>query len=369
MAQIKAILAEQSKSGGASTPYQTRISFSMAWQGNDPYTQEVAVEDATENSRVDLHPMATTLMQLTEDGVSALYIENNDGTFTANAVGGPPSIPMAMLATVEEVDPAPDQLPNTMILSKTSISLDNTTPSDTFTINGDYDGIVTVTSSNASVATVSLSGNVVTVTGVKSGTATITVSATGGNYTAASKTCSVTCSFIQDGEYGSKVISGTKTKGSTVKFDGIEWIVANVSGSTYTLMKKVISEKGTFGSSTTYSGSNAASWCSTFQNAMSANALSVVNSKTKQSVTAKVWLPLKSDVESWTDSSNPTSNDWYTMRKWTAGDSTDPTTSYGYWCCDPSGSSFVWNIRCNGGFGGDGPSYTRGFRPCIEVTQ
>ena len=260
---------------------------------------------------------------------------------------------------------------NTMSLSKTSITLNSTTKSTTFTISGNYDGTLSVSSDNTSVVTVSRSGSTVTVSSVNdtNGTATVTVSASGGNYTAASKTCSVTCSFIEDGEYGSKVISGTKTKGSTVKFDGIEWIVANVSGSTYTLMKKVISEKGTFGSSTTYSGSNAASWCSTFQNAMSANALSVVNSKTKQSVTAKVWLPLKSDVQSWTDSNDPTSNDWYTMRKWTAGDSTDPTSSYAYWCCDPDNSSAVWRISYNGYFGYNTPSTAFGFRPCIEVTQ
>lgn len=55
MAQIKAILAEQSKSGSASAkPYQTRISFSTSWQGSDPYTQVVTVEDFNRPGWLDL---------------------------------------------------------------------------------------------------------------------------------------------------------------------------------------------------------------------------------------------------------------------------------------------------------------------------
>ena len=118
MAQIKAILTEQNKSDGTSTPYQTHINFSTSWQGSDPYTQEVTVKNATENSRVDLHPDASMLAQLAEDKVSALYVENRNGTFTANATGGPPSTSMRMLATVTEVTPeptAPDYLVNPTI--------------------------------------------------------------------------------------------------------------------------------------------------------------------------------------------------------------------------------------------------------------
>ena len=60
------------------------------------------------------------------------------------------------------------------------------------------DGAISATSSNTGVATVSVSGNTVTVTKVGQGSATITVSvAEGTNHTApASKTCTVTTSFI-----------------------------------------------------------------------------------------------------------------------------------------------------------------------------
>jgi len=176
---------------------------------------------------------------------------------------------------------------------------------------------------------------------------------------------------IGDGEYGSSKIAGTLEKGQFVKFDGQDWIVANVSGSTYTLMLKKMTETTAFGSSTTYSGSTIASKCTTFQNAMSANALSVVNSKTVQSFTAKVWIATKSDIESWTDTANPTSSAWSGIRKWSGTTEDDYAVSgiYTYWCSDLDGSSFVWEAENQGNFGSSAPAAVFGFRPCIEVTQ
>lgn len=85
-------------------------------------------------------------------------------------------------------------------LSKTSITLNSSTKSTTFTVTRAGDGAITVTSSDTSVATVSLSGNTVTVSSVndKTGTATITVSvAAGTNHNApANKTCSVSAEFL-----------------------------------------------------------------------------------------------------------------------------------------------------------------------------
>lgn len=85
-------------------------------------------------------------------------------------------------------------------ISKTSITLNSSTTSTTFTVTRSGNGTISVSSNNTSVATVSLSGTTVTVKSVNStsGSATITVSvAAGTNYTApASKTCSVTASFM-----------------------------------------------------------------------------------------------------------------------------------------------------------------------------
>lgn len=172
------------------------------------------------------------------------------------------------------------------------------------------------------------------------------------------------------GEYGSNVISGTLTKGSYVRFDGIDWIIANVSGNTYTLMLKRMTETTVFGSSLDYNGSTIAYKCTTFQNAMSANALSVVNSKTVQSVTAKVWIATKANIVSWTDSSYPTSDSWSGIRKWAANADTEFSNNINYyWCSDPYTSSMVWDINCEGGFNAYYPSAAYGFRPCIEVVQ
>ena len=175
------------------------------------------------------------------------------------------------------------------------------------------------------------------------------------------------------GEYGSKVISGTKTKGSFVRFDGKDWIVANVSGNTYILMLKKMTETTTFGSSTSYSGSTIASKCTTFQNAMSVEALSVVNSKTVQGVTAKVWIAQKTDIVNWTDNNDPTSSAWSGIRRWTGSSEDDYAVKgiYNCWCSNPYNSSYVWCIAYSGYFGGNftDPSFEYGFRPCIEVVQ
>ncbi len=88
----------------------------------------------------------------------------------------------------------------TLTVSKTSITLNLTTLTDTFTIGGNYDGTLSVSSSAAGVATVTRSGTTVTVSHVNqtNGEATITVSCTAGtNYTApASKTVTVKAEFI-----------------------------------------------------------------------------------------------------------------------------------------------------------------------------
>ena len=79
-------------------------------------------------------------------------------------------------------------------LDKTSISLDVSKMSNTITVTRAGDGVISAVSSAPSVASVSVSGNVVTVTGKAKGNATVTVSvAAGTNHTApANKTCSVT---------------------------------------------------------------------------------------------------------------------------------------------------------------------------------
>lgn len=93
-----------------------------------------------------------------------------------------------------------DKAAGSLSLSKSSITLNSTTKSATFTVTRAGDGKITVESSDTSVVTVSLSGTTVTVSSVndKTGTATITVKvAAGTNHTAPSnKTCAVSCEFL-----------------------------------------------------------------------------------------------------------------------------------------------------------------------------
>lgn len=81
------------------------ISMSASWSGSDPYTQTVTVSGATvtANSKVDIQPDASTLAQLINDGVSALFIVNNNGTLTAYAVGAAPSSALTLQCVVTEV--------------------------------------------------------------------------------------------------------------------------------------------------------------------------------------------------------------------------------------------------------------------------
>lgn len=81
------------------------ITIPASWSGSGPYTRVVTVSGAniTNNSKVDLQPDAATLQQLIADGVSALYIRNNNGTLTAYAIGAAPSVQLAVQCMVTEV--------------------------------------------------------------------------------------------------------------------------------------------------------------------------------------------------------------------------------------------------------------------------
>ena len=85
-------------------------------------------------------------------------------------------------------------------ISPTSLALNKTNPTGEIIVDRAGDGAISAVSSVPDIASVSVSGNIVTVTGKASGNATITISvAEGTNHTApASKTCAVTVSFIDN---------------------------------------------------------------------------------------------------------------------------------------------------------------------------
>lgn len=100
-----------------------------------------------------------------------------------------------------------------LTVSASALTLNTSALTGSITLGGNYDGTVTVASSNTSVATVSRSGTAVTVSNVNqtTGTATVTVSvAAGTNYTApASKTIAVTAAFVTI--YGAQWAGGSST--------------------------------------------------------------------------------------------------------------------------------------------------------------
>ena len=85
-------------------------------------------------------------------------------------------------------------------ITLTSMTLDRSNPTGTINVTRAGNGTISSESSDTSIATVSVSGNIVTVTGKASGSAVITVKvAAGTNHTApASKTCAVTANFIDN---------------------------------------------------------------------------------------------------------------------------------------------------------------------------
>ena len=55
------------------------------------YTQRITLAGVKANERIDLLPDAAVLTQLMNDGVAALYVENNEGVLTAYSLGGKPT--------------------------------------------------------------------------------------------------------------------------------------------------------------------------------------------------------------------------------------------------------------------------------------
>lgn len=81
------------------------VTLAANWTGSGPYTQTVTVTGVTvtADSKVDIQPDATAIMQLVSDGVYGLYIENNSGTLTAYAIGAAPTANLTVQVTIIEV--------------------------------------------------------------------------------------------------------------------------------------------------------------------------------------------------------------------------------------------------------------------------
>ena len=88
------------------TKHISNISLPTAsWTGSDPYTQTVTISGSTitANTKVDIQPSEEVYDQLVVDNVGYLAIKNVNGTLTAVAKGGKPSVDLTVQVTYNNV--------------------------------------------------------------------------------------------------------------------------------------------------------------------------------------------------------------------------------------------------------------------------
>lgn len=69
----------------------------------DDWKQPVTIAGGAAGKQVDLEADKTAIKQMLDDGTNAIYIANNNGTFTAYAVGEKPTADLSVQVTVYEV--------------------------------------------------------------------------------------------------------------------------------------------------------------------------------------------------------------------------------------------------------------------------
>ena len=69
----------------------------------DDWKQPVTIAGGEAGKQVDLEADKTAIKQMLEDGISALYIANENGTFTAHAVGEKPTAALTLQTTMYDV--------------------------------------------------------------------------------------------------------------------------------------------------------------------------------------------------------------------------------------------------------------------------
>lgn len=86
-------------------PRIATITLSSTWSGNGPYTQTVTIngETITSKTKVDIQPNSTAVTNMMNNGVYSLYIENNNGSLIAYAIGGKTSASLSLQVSLVEV--------------------------------------------------------------------------------------------------------------------------------------------------------------------------------------------------------------------------------------------------------------------------
>ena len=94
---------EQDTIGSVCDIVQTISLPTASWTGSDPYTQTVSIFNSNAKTKVDIQPSEELYDQLVADNVGYLAIKNVNGTLTAVAKGGKPSVDLTVQVTYNNV--------------------------------------------------------------------------------------------------------------------------------------------------------------------------------------------------------------------------------------------------------------------------
>lgn len=107
LALAKSYTDEHGGGGGGETskPKVLQLTIGTAWTGDNPYQQSISVTgySVTTKTKVDLDADSNTIDEMLSMEVSQIYIENNNGTLTAIAIGEKPTRSLPVQAIFSEV--------------------------------------------------------------------------------------------------------------------------------------------------------------------------------------------------------------------------------------------------------------------------
>lgn len=172
------------------------------------------------------------------------------------------------------------------------------------------------------------------------------------------KEIEVDISFLPDWYY----IIKNGAVGDSVLIDNYSWLLVNKTQASADLGLQYWYTNTTFGSTATYSGSQVANLCTSFEeNELSLNTKDCLNNVSVENVTAKVFIP------SYYQASNNFS--WYAAEGSNRVFKTSDGTSKDWWLSSSAreGAVYYVNLDFVGTISAAGPGLSLGFRPHIEV--
>ena len=82
----------------------TSVHLTTSWQGNDPYTQSISIDNITANTIVDIQPNEQILSLMQDNHINAMWVENNNGSLTIKTMGGVFVAPITLQCTVANTE-------------------------------------------------------------------------------------------------------------------------------------------------------------------------------------------------------------------------------------------------------------------------